>query len=90
MSGTGAPLILSQAPSNEDLLTGANLDVDNAEEKSCNFYIPSNSTFVWFIPNGNYSLSVNKKNDAIRADNLLYFKDKTFLIKNNNISFDLL
>ena len=90
MSGAGAPLTLSQAPSNEDLLTGVNLNIDNAEEKSYNFYIPSHSTFVWFIPNGNYSLSVNKKNDAIRSDNLLYFKNKTFLIKNNNISFNLL
>lgn len=90
MTGAGAPLTLSQAFSNEEVLTGAKLDIDNIEEKSCNFYIPSHSTFVWFIPNGNYALTVNKKNKTIRADNLISFKDKTFLIKNNNMSFDLL
>jgi len=89
MKGIGAPLLLSQKPNTEKILTGKGITASNAEEINKEFYIPPQSTFVWSAQDGEYILSVNQKNTIIRSENLLDFKEKKFTINKNNMTFDI-
>ena len=89
MTGIGVPLILSQKPDAQKMLTGKGLTTNMAEEKHEAFYIPAQSIFVWFADDGDYTLSVNKKNTVVRPENLLKFDDKKFNINKINMTFDI-
>lgn len=89
MTGVGAPLLLSQKPDPGKMLTGNVGDQGIAEEKHQAFYIPPQSTFVWSAKDGDYILSVNLENTAIRPEHMLNFEDKKFTVKNNNMTFEI-
>lgn len=89
MSGVGAPLLLSQEPDSKKILTGKGIDSGIAEEKHQAFYIPPQSVFVWFAGDGDYILSVNQKNTAVRPEQLLNFDRKKFNLNKNNMTLEI-
>ena len=89
MSGGGAPLMLSQEPDPKKILTGKGLGKEVTEEKHQSFYIPSQSVFVWFAGDGDYILSVNPKNTAVKPEQLLNFDRKRFNLNQNNMTLEI-
>lgn len=88
-TGKGAPLILETKPDTAKILAG-NVDSSaQVEEKREAFYIPPQSMFIWFVPDGEYHLAVNKNNTVYKPEDLINFKDKKIRIKGNNIIIDI-
>lgn len=85
MKGEAAPLLLLQKPD----INGEKTKKSNGEDTKEEFYVPPQSVFVWFAGDGEYILSVNRKNKVLKPENLLNFDDKKFSINKNNITFDI-
>lgn len=88
-NGKGSPLILATKPDTDKILTGKGVTSSNVEDRQETFYIPPQSVFIWFAANGDYILSVNKKNTVYKPEDLIYFKDKKITLKNQNITIDI-
>lgn len=89
LKGKGAPLVLATKPDTEKILTGKGVTASNVIERNEEFYVPPQTSFIWFLPNGDYTLSVNKKNTVYKSADLLQFEDKKLRIKNHNLTIDI-
>ena len=88
-TGKGAPLLLATKPDTAKILTGKVESSSQVEEKQEAFYIPPQSSFIWFVTNGDYHLAVNKKNTVYKPEDLIYFQDKKIRIDNTDIIVDI-
>ena len=71
----------------QNILTQKKIKEDEVVQKKRNFYIPANSVFIWFVPDGNYILSVNLKNNKNKQNR--QFKGKEFSVYGYNINFNI-
>lgn len=89
MKGKGAPLILATKADTEKILTGKGVTSSNVEDRQVEFFVPPQSVFIWFVQNGEYILSVNKKNTVYKPEDLIHFDDKKIRVDNHNITLDI-
>lgn len=88
-SSNAIALILSHEVNIEKMLTGKSIIASSMESRSEKFYIPAQSIFVWFVPDGDYTLSVDLEDKVIRGKKLLTFDDKKFSIEKFNMTLNI-
>ena len=83
----GIALKLTNKLNVKKVLTKQNINEGDIVKKTKEFYIPAKSVFVWFVPDGNYILSINLKSNQNKQN--MQFKGKEFPIYRYNINFNI-
>ncbi|MBN1863797.1 MAG: hypothetical protein JW808_02730 [Victivallales bacterium] len=86
-TGRPAPLNLSSADADpKKMLTGDRAGDMLTPEGSENFLVPSQSSFMWILPEGAFKLSVNKDNTVLKPEDLLVFETRILDVKDHDIT----
>ena len=60
-----------------------------ATQPTMDFMVPSQSSFVWLVPNGNITISANKNNTAVRLQDMPVFEDKPISLANSDLTINI-